>query len=131
MINTVTIVGNLGNDPEIRYTAQGVPVANFNIAVNENYKDKEGKKVKKTHWFKVTAFQRLAEIVAEYCTKGSKVGVRGQLQQRTWQDSEGMNRSIVEIRARELELLSGKNDNQTVQEGELPLAAAEDDDVPF
>ena len=131
MINTVTIVGNLGQDPEIRYTANGVPVASFTVAVNEAYKGKDGQKVKKVHWFRVTAFQRLAEVVGEYCTKGSKVGVRGQLQQRTWQDSEGMNHSIVEIRARELELLSGKNDNQTVQETELPLAAAEDDDVPF
>ena len=131
MINTVTIVGNLGQDPEIRYTASGVPVAGFTVAVNEIYKGKDGQKVKKVHWFRVTAFQRLAEIVGEYCTKGSKVGVRGQLQQRTWQDSEGMNHSLVEIRARELELLSGKNDNQTVQEAELPLAAAEDDDVPF
>jgi single-strand DNA-binding protein len=131
MINTVTIVGNLGQDPEIRYTANGVPVASFTVAVNEAYKGKDGQKVKKVHWFRVSAFQRLAEIVAEYCTKGSKVGVRGQLQQRTWQDSEGMNHSIVEIRARELELLNGKNDNQTVQEAELPLAAAEDDDVPF
>jgi single-strand DNA-binding protein len=131
MINTVTIVGNLGQDPEIRYTASGVPVAGFTVAVNEVYKGKDGQKVKKVHWFRVTAFQRLAEIVGEYCTKGSKVGVRGQLQQRTWQDSEGMNHSLVEIRARELELLSGKNDNQTVQEAELPLAAAEDDDVPF
>ena len=131
MINTVTIVGNLGQDPEIRYTASGVPVASFTVAVNEVYKGKDGQKVKKVHWFRVSAFQRLAEVIGEYCAKGSKVGVRGQLQQRTWQDSEGMNHSLVEIRARELELLSGKNDNQTVQEAELPLAAAEDDDVPF
>ena len=131
MINTVTIVGNLGQDPEIRYTASGVPVASFTVAVNEVYKGKDGQKVKKVHWFRVSAFQRLAEVIGEYCAKGSKVGVRGQLQQRTWQDSEGLNHSLVEIRARELELLSGKNDNQTVQEAELPLAAAEDDDVPF
>ncbi|MFH1027046.1 MAG: single-stranded DNA-binding protein [Pseudomonadota bacterium] len=89
MINTVTIVGNLGQDPEIRYTPNAVPIANFTIAVNEVYKGKDGQKVKKTHWFRVTAFQSLAEIVGEYCTKGSKVGIRGQLQQRTWQDSEG------------------------------------------
>ena len=131
MINTVTIVGNLGNDPEIRYTAQGVPVANFNIAVNENYKNKEGEKVKKTHWFKVTAFQRLAEVIGEYCAKGSKVGVRGQLQQRTWQDSEGVNHNLVEIRARELELLSGKNGNPATTEEDVPAAIAEDDEIPF
>jgi len=130
MINTVTIVGNLGQDPEIRYTASGIPVAGFTVAVNEVYKGKDGQKVKKVHWFRVSAFQRLAEVVGEYCTKGSKVGVRGQLQQRTWQDSEGLSHSLVEIRARELELLSGKNGNLATSEEDIP-AAAEDDDIPF
>ena len=130
MINTVTIVGNLGQDPEIRYTASGVPVAGFTVAVNEVYKGKDGQKVKKVHWFRVTAFQRLAEVVGEYCTKGSKVGVRGQLQQRTWQDSEGLNHNLVEIRARELELLNGKNGNSGTTEEDLPTAI-EDDDIPF
>lgn len=130
MINTVTIIGNLGQDPEIRYTASGIPVASFTVAVNEVYKGKDGQKVKKVHWFRVSAFQRLAEVVGEYCAKGSKVGVRGQLQQRTWQDSEGLNHSLVEIRARELELLSGKNGNSAGSEDDIP-AAAEDDDIPF
>ncbi len=130
MINTVTIVGNLGQDPEIRYTASGVPVASFTIAVNEVYKGKDGQKVRKVHWFRVSAFQRLAEVIGEYCAKGSKVGVRGQLQQRTWQDSEGLNHSLVEIRARELELLSGKNGNPTTSEEDVP-AATEDDEIPF
>jgi single-strand DNA-binding protein len=130
MINTVTIVGNLGQDPDIRYTPSGTPVAGFTVAVNEVYKGKDGQKVKKTHWFRVTAFQRLAEIVGEYCTKGSKVGIRGQLQQRTWQDSEGGNHSLVEIRARELELLSGKNGNPATPEKDVP-ATTEDDDIPF
>jgi len=129
MINTVTIVGNLGQDPEVRYTASGVPVAGFTVAVNEVYKGKDDQKVKKVHWFRVTAFQRLAEVVGEYCTKGSKVGVRGQLQQRTWQDSDGVNHSIVEIRARELELLSGKNGSPATTEEDVP--AGEDDEIPF
>jgi single-strand DNA-binding protein len=130
MINTVTIIGNLGQDPEIRYTASGVPVASFTVAVNEVYKSKDGGKVKKVHWFRVTAFQRLAEVVGEFCAKGSKVGVRGQLQQRTWQDNEGVNHSLVEIRARELELLSGKNGGSATTEEDVPTAA-EDDDIPF
>ena len=130
MINTVTIVGNLGQDPEIRYTASGVPVASFTVAVNEFYKGKDGQKVKKVHWFRVSAFQRLAEVIGEYCAKGSKVGVRGQLQQRTWQDSEGLNHNLVEIRARELELLSGKNGNPATADEDVP-AAAEDDEIPF
>jgi len=131
MINTVTIVGNLGQDPEIRYTASGVPVASFTVAVNEVYKGKDGQKVKKVHWFRVSAFQRLAEVIGEYCAKGSKVGVRGQLQQRTWQDSEGLNHNLVEIRARELELLSGKNGNPATPEEDVPAATAEDDEIPF
>jgi len=130
MINTVTIVGNLGQDPDIRYTASGVPVASFTVAVNEVYKGKDGQKVKKVHWFRVSAFQRLAEVIGEYCAKGSKVGVRGQLQQRTWQDSEGLNHNLVEIRARELELLSGKNGNPATADEDVP-AAAEDDEIPF
>lgn len=129
MINTVTIVGNLGQDPEVRYTASGVSVAGFTVAVNEVYKGKDGQKVKKVHWFRVSAFQRLAEVVGEYCTKGSKVGVRGQLQQRTWQDSDGVNHSIVEIRARELELLSAKNGTPATTEEDVP--AGEDDEIPF
>jgi len=130
MINTVTIVGNLGQDPDIRYTPSGVPVASFTVAVNEIYKGKDGQKVKKVHWFRVSAIQRLAEVVGEYCSKGSKVGVRGQLQYRQWQDNDGQNHSLVEIRARELELLSGKNGNSATAEEELPTMT-EDDDVPF
>jgi single-strand DNA-binding protein len=131
MINTVTLVGNLGQDPEIRYTPNAVPVANFTIAVNEVYKGKDGQKVKKTHWFRVTAFQRLAEIVGQYCTKGSKVGIRGQLQQRTWQDNEGVNHNLVEIMAKELELLGGKNGNPTAPEDETSAGADDLDDIPF
>src|SRR3990172_5687796 len=131
MINTVTIVGSLGQDPEIRYTPNAVPVANFTIAVNEVYKGKDGQKVKKTHWFRVTAFQRLAEIVGQYCTKGSKVGVRGQLQYRQWQDNEDAKHSLMEIRARELELLSGKSDSPAASEEDTAASADDLDDVPF
>ncbi len=131
MINTVTIVGNLGQDPEIRYTPNAIPVASFTVAVNEVYTGKDGQKVKKVHWFRVTAFQRLAEIVGQYCTKGSKVGIRGQLQYRQWQDNEGANHSLVEIRARELELLSGKSDTPAATEEEAPAGADDLEDVPF
>jgi len=131
MINTVTIVGNLGQDPEIRFTPSGVPVANFTVAVNEVYTNKDGQKVKKVHWFKVTAFKRLAEIVGEYCAKGSRIGVRGQLQYRQWRAGEGFNRRLVEIRARELELLSGKNGKPVTSEEETQPAATEDDEIPF
>jgi single-strand DNA-binding protein len=94
------------------------------------YKGKDGQKVKKTHWFRVTAFQRLAEIVGQYCTKGFKVGIRGQLQYRQWQDNEGVNHNIVEILAKELELLGGNNGNAAASGEDVP-AGAEDDDIPF
>src|SRR4030042_2520811 len=108
MINQVSIVGNLGQDLELRSTPSGVPVTNFTVAVNEVYTNKDGQKVKKVHWFKVTAFKRLAEIVGEYCAKGSRIGVRGQLQYRQWQDDEGGNHRIGGIRARETERLRGQ-----------------------
>ena len=131
MINTITIVGNLGQDPEIRYTPNAVPVAKFTIAVNEVYKGKDGQKVKKTNWFRVTAFQRLAEIVGQYCTKGSNVGIRGQLQQRTWQDNEGVNHNLV-ILAKELELLGGKNGDPAAAEDDVTVGISDDtDDIPF
>lgn len=122
MINSVTIVGNMGQDLKIRYTQDGVPVANFTIAVNEVYTGKDGAQIRRVHWFKVTAFERLAEIVAEYCTKGAKIAIRGQLRYSRWQDNEGFNRSLVDIRARELELLSGKNGKSSAEGG---------DEIPF
>jgi single-strand DNA-binding protein len=129
MINSVTIVGNMGQDLKIRYTQDGVPVANFTVAVNEDYTNKDGMKVHRVHWFKVKAFERLAEIVAEYCTKGARIGIRGQLRYSQWQDSEGYNRSLVDIRAREIELLSHKNGDDAFGE-DMPIAQ-EDQDIPF
>jgi single-strand DNA-binding protein len=129
MINSVTIVGNMGQDLKVRYTPDGVPVANFTVAVNEDYTNKDGMKVHRVHRFKVTAFERLAEIVAEYCTKGARIGIRGQLRYSQWQDSEGCNRSLVDIRAREIELLS-RNNGDTAFGEDMP-DADRNDEVPF
>lgn len=112
MLNQVCIAGNLGQDPELRYTQQGLAIANLNIAVNEHFKDSNGESQKRTHWFRATAFGRTAEVAAEYLKKGSKVGIAGQLVQRTWQDQEGNNRSSVEIRINQLELLGSGNGSQ-------------------
>ena len=141
-MNSVSIIGNLGQDPEVKYTPAGVCVVNFNIAVNEHYKDKEGNKQQKTNWFRVNTFQRLAEIVGQFCKKGSKVGVHGQLQQRTWTDKDGNSRSVIEIRAREVDLLSHKangdqsdagNGRAGVSQPPEPTGSYQmpDDDVPF
>jgi single-strand DNA-binding protein len=107
MLNQVALIGNLGQDPEVRYTQSGLAVANLNLAVSEHYKDGSGEAQKRTHWFKATAFGRTAEIAGQYLNKGSRVGIAGQLVQRTWQDQGGNNRSTVEIRIAQLELLSG------------------------
>ena len=138
-MNSVSLIGNLGQAPEMHYTEGGVAIANLNIAVNEFYTAKSGEKVKKTHWFRAVAFQRTAEIVEKYCTKGSKIGIQGQLQQRTWQNDDGANRSAVEIRVNSLVLLDAKNGNSP--EAEEDAAAARennpggsntgDDDIPF
>jgi single-strand DNA-binding protein len=112
MLNSVCIAGNLGADPDLRYTQSGTAVANLNIAVNEHYKDSNGEPQKRTHWFRATAFGRTAEIAAEYLAKGSKVGIAGKLVQRTWQDDQGNNRSLVEIRIDQLELLGNSNQGE-------------------
>lgn len=108
MINTVTLVGNLGADPEFRYTPAGTPVARFSVAVNEYWTDREtGERRLRTNWFRVISFGRIAEIAGQYLTKGSKVAIRGRLRYREWEDREGNRRNLVEIRARELALLGG------------------------
>jgi single-strand DNA-binding protein len=131
-MNHVLIIGNLGQDPEVKYTASGTMVVNVNIAVNEHYKDTNGEKQQRVNWFRVTCFSRLGEIVSQYCKKGSKIGVTGQLQQRTWTDKEGQNRSVVEIRAREIELLSPRagNGDGTAPSDDISNNVISDD-VPF
>jgi single-strand DNA-binding protein len=111
MLNQVCIAGNLCQDVELRYTQQGLAIANLNLAVNEHFKDGNGEPRKRTHWFRATAFGRTAEIAGEYLKKGSKVGIAGQLVQRTWQDQEGNSRSSVEIRISQLELMGAVNGN--------------------
>jgi single-strand DNA-binding protein len=108
MHNVVALIGNLGSDPDIRYTQAGTAVCNMQIAVSEHYRDPDGQPAKRTHWFRCTAFARTAEIAAQYLHKGSRIGINGSLVQRTWVDQNtGQNRSSVEIRVNQLELLNG------------------------
>ncbi|TAJ95285.1 MAG: single-stranded DNA-binding protein [Gammaproteobacteria bacterium] len=108
-INKVILVGNLGNDPDVRYTASGAAVANVSIATTDSWKDKEsGEMQDRTEWHKVVFFGRLAEIVAEYLKKGSQVYVEGRLQTRKWQDKEGHDRYTTEIVAGEMQMLGGR-----------------------
>jgi single-strand DNA-binding protein len=107
-VNKVILIGNLGQDPELRYTGSGTAVCNLRLATNESYKDSNGELVEKTEWHSVVAWARLAEICGEYLKKGSKVYIEGSLQTRQWEDKEGNTRYTTEIKAREMQMLDSK-----------------------
>ena len=97
-INKVILVGNLGQDPEIRYTADGRPIANFSVATSESWKDKSsGERRDKTEWHRVVVFGKLAEICGEYLSKGRQVYIEGKLQTRKWQGQDGQDRYTTEV----------------------------------
>lgn len=107
-VNKVILIGNLGKDPEVKYTPSGMAVANFTLATNERYKDKEGNWQDKTEWHNLVAFQRTAEIVGEYLKKGRSCYVEGKLQTRSWDDKEsGQKKYRTEIVVNDLVLLAG------------------------
>ncbi len=110
MINKVILVGNLGADPEIRYTQEGTSVATFNIATTERWTNKSGEKQESTEWHRIVAWRRLAEICGEFLHKGSKVYIEGKLQTRKWQDQSGNDRYTTEIVAREMKMLDSRGD---------------------
>ncbi len=107
-INKVILVGNLGADPELRYTSSGTAVCNLRLATNESYKDNSGQLVEKTEWHSIVAWARLAEICGEYLKKGSQVYFEGSLQTRQWEDKEGNTRYTTEVKAREMMMLSDR-----------------------
>jgi single-strand DNA-binding protein len=105
-VNKVILVGNLGQDPDVKYTPRGTPVAKFSLATNERFKDKSGEWQDRTEWHNIVAWQRLAEIVGEYLQKGSKVYVEGRLQTSSWQDRQsGEKKYRTEVVARDLVML--------------------------
>jgi single-strand DNA-binding protein len=108
-VNKVILIGNLGRDPEVRYSPSGSAIANVTLATSEQWRDKEsGEKQEKTEWHRVVFFGRLAEIVGEYLKKGSQVYVEGRLQTRKWQDQSGQDRYTTEIVANEMQMLGGR-----------------------
>lgn len=126
-INKVILIGNLGNDPEIRYTPAGEAVANFNIATSEAWTDKQGQKQDRTEWHKVVAFGRQAEIAGEYLKKGSKIYIEGSLHTRKWTDKNQVERYTTEIKAKEFLMLDGRQKEEANIYNPSPYA----DDVPF
>ena len=107
-VNKVILVGNLGQDPELRYTGSGTAVCNMRLATNESYKDSNGELVDKTEWHSIVAWARLAEICGEYLKKGSQVYFEGSLQTRQWEDRDGNTRYTTEVKAREMMMLDNK-----------------------
>ena len=116
-VNKVILVGNLGNDPEVRYMPNGNAVANLSIATSESWKDQQGQLQEKTEWHKVTMYRRLAEIAGEYLKKGSQIYLEGKLQTRKWQDQQGNDRYTTEIIADQLQMLGGRNESGGSQGG--------------
>ncbi len=110
-VNKAIIIGNLGQDPEVRYTQSGTAVANFSVATTEKWKDKDGNSQEQTEWHRIVAFARLAEICGEYLSKGSKVYIEGRIQTRQWEDKDGNKRYTTEIVAREMKMLDTKGGN--------------------
>jgi single-strand DNA-binding protein len=145
-VNKVILIGNLGQDPELRYTGSGTAVCNMRLATNESYKDSNGEMVDKTEWHSVVAWARLAEICNEYLKKGSQVYFEGSLQTRSWDDRDGNTRYTTEIKAREMVMLGerdfggsgGGPSNGYTKEKKKESASVEDDlsfepddDLPF
>jgi single-strand DNA-binding protein len=154
-INKVILVGNLGRDPEIRYTANGAAVANVTVATSESWKDKTtGEQQEKTEWHRIVFFNRLAEIVGEYLKKGSQIYVEGKLQTRKWQDQSGQDRYTTEVVGNEMQMLGSRGGGSSMPSGDMnfdqsappsnapassasaskaPASAVDDfdDDIPF
>jgi len=140
-INKVILVGNLGQDPEVRFTAGGAAVTTLSLATSESWKDKEsGQDQEKTEWHRVVLWNRLAENAGEYLKKGSKVYIEGQLQTRKW-EQDGQTRYTTEVIGRDMQFLdsrassSASNNyedmNQDVSNGTMPESGITDDDIPF
>src|SRR5215469_3054273 len=124
-VNKVILVGNLGKDPEVKFTPNGVPVAKFSLATNERYKDKAGEWQDRTEWHNIVAWQRLAEIVGEYVKKGSKIYIEGRLQTSSWEDKQsGEKKYRTEIIASDLVLLGGRGEAAGYSEGRAARGAS-------
>jgi single-strand DNA-binding protein len=140
-LNKVMLIGNLGKDPEVRYTTSGTAVASFSIATTERFKNKNGEWEEKTEWHNITLWSRLAEIAGEYLAKGRTVYIEGRLQTRKWQDRDGRDRYTTEIVGEKMQMLGGKGEGggraRTTEEPSYEQPSYEepafnpDDDIPF
>jgi len=137
-VNKVILIGNLGADPELRYTPAGTAVTTFNIATTDKWKDKDGQPQERTDWHRIVVWDRQAEIAKEYLRKGSSVYIEGRLQTRNYDDKEGVKRYVTEIISQRMQFLGARGAGQASENGisEPPPppasdSANQDDDLPF
>ena len=136
-LNRVEIIGNLGGDPEIRFTPSGDQVVNFTVAVSESWTGKDGQKNERVEWFRLVAWRKLAEICGQYLKKGNKVYISGKMQTRSWEDQQGVKKYTTEIVANEMIMLGGeaqseqRQDQGQNQQQEPEYPTGGDQDLPF
>lgn len=138
MYQQITLIGNLGRDPEMRYTPTGLPVTSFTMAVSRNWVGQDGQRQEKTIWFRVTAWRKLAETASQYLTKGSKVLVVGELEEpNAYTDREGQPRASLEVTAQTIRFLSTRGEGGAAPVGASGASMADngpamsDEDIPF
>jgi single-strand DNA-binding protein len=129
-VNKVILVGRLGRDPETRYTGSGQAVANFSVATDESYKDKNGERQKRTEWHKIVVWGKQAEIAQQYLKKGSLIFIEGRIQSREWQDKEGQKRTSFEIVANNFRMLGGRAEGAAAGAGGGAARSGGDDFEP-
>lgn len=129
MLNKVTLIGHLGQDPDLKYGQSGNPVCNLSLATDEGYTDKDGNKVDRTEWHRIVAYQRLAETCGQYLHKGSLVYVEGKLQTRKWQDQNGQDRYTTEVVAQRVQFLDRKSDGQGQAKQQRPAPTKQEEDT--
>jgi single-strand DNA-binding protein len=140
--NRIILVGNLGRDPELRYTPQGTPVCSFTLATNERRKDRAGENQDVTTWFRVTLWGRQAETASQYLAKGRPVYIEGRLRVEEWTDKEGKQRHTLEVHATDMQFIGGRGDETGASNVRSESSASgrsepsggddiSDDDIPF
>lgn len=135
-VNKVILIGNLGADPELRYTPAGRAVAHFRMATTSQWTTKDGEKKEQTEWHRIVAWDKLAETCGEYLKKGSAVYVEGRIQTRSWEDQNGTKKWMTEVVANQLQMLGPRPTGETREAAvsppeELPSTFEADDDLPF
>jgi single-strand DNA-binding protein len=138
-LNKVILIGNLGRDPELRYTQSGQAVANFTLATNESWTNRSGEREERTEWHRIVAWAKLAEFCGEYLAKGKQIYVEGRLQTRDWEDKDGNKRYTTEIKADKLLMLGARSDAGYQPPADEPRKGGpgeptpgpEGDDIPF